>query len=60
MGPAVFVKLPAGAEEALREEAGKDYRPISTLIRAILLEWLDERGIDWRGTARPKARRAAG
>lgn len=60
MGAPLFVKVPEGVEERLREEAARQYRPLSTMIRVILIEWLDQHGMEWREGAKPKARRAVG
>ncbi len=56
MGPSIYVKFPPVDDEALRHIADAEMRPISSLIRRIVREWLAQREADQR----PKQRRAVG
>lgn len=59
MGPAIFVKLPPDLEANLRRTAEEEFRPISSLIRAILMQWWEENG-ETRPERKTRAKRAVG
>lgn len=53
MGAGIYVKFPVEIDRKLRQMADDDVRPISSVIRKIVMHYLD-------AEERPKARRAVG
>lgn len=53
MGPGIYVKFPVDIDQKLRQMADDDVRPISSVIRKIVMQHLN-------AEERPKERRAVG
>ena len=53
MGAGIYVKFPVEIDQKLREMAEDDVRPISSVIRKIVMQYLNAED-------RPKERRAVG
>ena len=57
MGAGIYVKFPVEIDRWLREIADDDVRPISSVIRKIVIQYYEAHAVE---PQRPKARRAVG